>query len=219
MSANPYDCWLTPPCAALALRWWLTYRDLGLEPWLDPFAGPGSLVSWGVPLGREQFGFELDTRWERELRACVNAYSFRVGRDSFALDWSVRGQVPHIISNPPFSRTLDAVERARDHAFNRQRWACLLMRTDWWQHPNRSRMRPDHMLLLEWRPVFGLNRHGKFGTDYAGYAWCVWVPIATGECRVEWLARPAVPKELVAEHRRLARLAHQMGHEAPGATP
>lgn len=217
MSRHPNDAYLTPACAALALRWWLMARDIRHTPWLDPFAGPGLLLSTAVPLGRETFGFELDARWQDELLTRTRPLGLRIGRDSLAMDWRTHGHWPNVVTNPPYSQTLRAVERAQDHALVHERWACMLMRTDWWQHPDRSHLRPDHMLLLEWRPVFGLNRHGKFGSDYAGYAWCVWAPSPTGECHTEWLARPEVPKELVAEHRRLARIAHEMGREAQGA--
>lgn len=131
--------------------------------------------------------------------------------DAFAMPWTVFGHAPHIITNPPFGRTLTAVEMALDHARTHRRWAAVLMRTGWWQHPDRGHLAPDHFLALQWRPVFGMNKHLKFSTDYAGYVWCVWEPSATGLCRMGWLARPEVPKEMVAEHRRLARLAHQMG--------
>lgn len=219
---NPNDCFLTPPCAAYAINGWLQEHDAGiLDHWLDPFAGPGTLLVWGAPsaLGMGLHAFELDARWERELRTRISPLSIRVGRDSFQMEWLVWGPVkPHVLSNPPFGSIRLAVEMALDHAREHQRWACLLVRTDWWQHAGRSHLRPDHMLMLEWRPVFGLNRHGKFGTDYAGYAWCVWSPTPSGECRMEWLARPEdVPKEMVAEHRRLARLAHEMGRQALGA--
>lgn len=215
---HPMDCWLTPPCAARALCAWLCDRPAwdGAEPFLDPFAGPGTLLPWAMP-DVPHFAFEMDARWGPELRAHIPAMNTRLGRDSLQMEWLVRGHCPHIVTNPPFGRIRIAVEMAADHARTNKRWACMLMRTDWWQHPDRSHLRPDHMLLLEWRPVFGLNRHGKFGSDYAGYAWCVWAPSPTGECHTEWLARPEVPKELVAEHRRLARIAHEMGREAQGA--
>lgn len=222
MSRHPSDCYLTPGCAAFALRRWLlsAEADVDLAPWLDPFAGAGTLLEWGAPLAYERFAFELDRRWSAELVARVGPMNVRIGRDSLAMPWLVRGSLsaPHVITNPPFGRTLEAIGRAQSHARVHGRWACVLMRTDWWQHPNRSHLRPDRMLFLEWRPAFGLNKKGQLSTDYAGYVWCVWSPEPADETRVEFLQRPEIPDEMRAEHRRLARVAHEMGREmAQGA--
>ena len=210
MSANRYDCWLTPPCAARALG----TRDLPRTHWLDPFGAAGTLPPWAFgmrPLSPEVYAFDIDTRWQPELRANVLAMNTRLGHDSLAMDWRVRDVVPHVVTNPPFGMTREALAKCRAHAYEHERYACVLMRTDWWQHRERSTLRPDHMLLLEWRPAFGLNREGRLSTDYAGYVWCVYEPRATGRTEVAFLARPEVPDELRAEHKRLARLANQMG--------
>lgn len=214
MSRHPSDCYLTPPCAALALRAWLLARgDLPMAPWLDPFAGAGTLLEWGVPADdAEVHAFELDARWGAELRRRVGG-AVRLGRDSLAAPWLIRGEAPHVITNPPFGETLVAIGRAQAHAHVHGRWACALMRTDWWQHPRRSHLRPDHMLFLEWRPAFGLSKDGRLSTDYAGYVWCVWSPDHGEQTRAEFLSRPQVPDELRADHKRLARMAHEMGRE------
>lgn len=224
--SHKYDCWLTPPCAAVALGDWLwRHTHTRTREWpthvgdlLDPFAGAGSLLLWAGDVCTDarfdlRFAFELDTRWAPELRQRVSPFLSRIGRDSFGMPWTPQGSTPSIITNPPFGRTREAVERCRAHAYEHRRWACVLMRTDWWQHEGRNHLAPDHFLALQWRPVFGLNKHGQFSTDYAGYVWCVWDPMPTGACRMAWLARPEVPKEMVAEHRRLARMAHEMGRE------
>lgn len=216
---HPMDCYLTPPCAARAIGMWLASLGRGYVPHhlLDPFAAAGSLLVWASDLCTDLrfdrlFAHELDIRWGPELHTRFKPFYVSLGRDSFVMPWTVVGGIaPHIITNPPFGRTLAAVERCRAHAYTHRRWACVLMRTDWWQHPGRQHLAPDHFLALEWRPVFGLNKHGKFSTDYAGYVWCVWEPVATGVCRMAWLARPKVPDEMCAEHRRLARMAHEMG--------
>lgn len=218
---HPMDCYLTPPCAARAIGMWLASLGRGYVPHhlLDPFAAAGSLLVWASDLCTDLrfdrlFAHELDIRWGPELHTRLKPFYVSLGRDSFVMPWTVVGGIaPHIITNPPFGRTLAAVERCRAHAYTHRRWACVLMRTDWWQHPGRQHLAPDHFLALEWRPVFGLNKHGKFSTDYAGYVWCVWEPVATGSTRMAFLARPEVPQEMVAEHRRLARMAHEMVRE------
>lgn len=217
---HPNDAYLTPPCAAIALGRWLRSAP-GFIPHhiLDPFAGAGSLLRWaGDECSDLRFDYlfahELDARWVPELHTRFKPFFVSVGRDSFAMPWTVRGLAPHVITNPPFGRTREAVERSRAHAYDHGRFACVLMRTDWWQHEGRGHLAPDYFVALQWRPVFGLNKHGKFSADYAGYVWCVWTPEATGECRMAWLARPDdVPREMVAEHRRLARMAHEMGRQ------
>lgn len=214
---HPNDAYLTPPCAAIAIGRAL-FALPGYVPGalLDPFAAAGSLLVWAGELCTDSrfdavYAFEMDARWGPELGRRVHPFNTRLGRDSFAMPWTVFGHAPHIITNPPFGRTQTAIEMAMDHARTHRRWAAVLMRTGWWQHPGRGHLAPDHFLALQWRPVFGMNKHLKFSTDYAGYVWCVWEPNPTGICRMGWLARPEVPKEMVAEHRRLARLAHQMG--------
>lgn len=101
MSRHPSDCYLTPGCAAFALRRWLlsAEADVDLAPWLDPFAGAGTLLEWGAPLAYERFAFELDRRWSAELVARVGPMDVRIGRDSLAMPWLVRGSLsaPHDI--------------------------------------------------------------------------------------------------------------------------
>lgn len=227
---HPMDCYITPPEAAMALGVWLSVdcwfveHDEGLSKplWLDPFAGPGTLIPWmtGLPGGEpdpNHFAFELDMRWAEEQRAYVLGTNQRLGHDSLKIGWTVRGgQAPHIATNIPFGETSKALARCRQHAYGHGRYAAVLMRTDWWQHRERSRLRPDHMLMLEWRPAFGYRWDKKaqrlvWSTDYAGYVWCVYEPTPTGKTELEFLARPKVPKALSDEHKRLARLAYNMG--------
>lgn len=46
---HPMDCYVTPPCAAIAIGKWLEERwphEVSDLDWLDPFAGPGTLLPW-----------------------------------------------------------------------------------------------------------------------------------------------------------------------------
>lgn len=229
---HPMDCYLTPPEVGHALGDWLfeRFHGIGADHFLDPFAGAGTLVPWTFFLPRgvvmpTHHAYELDMRWDAEQRAYVHAINRRMGRDSLAMEWLVRGSIaPHVVTNIPFGVTEKALARCRDHAYERNVTASVLMRTDWWQHQGRSSLRPDHMLLLEWRPAFGFRWDKQasrlvLSTDYAGYVICVYEPCPTHHTEVHFLARPEVPIELRVEHKRLARLAYHMGHEAQGATP
>jgi len=230
---HPMDCYITPPCAASAFGGYLGehFPDEWAEgDWLDPFGGPGTLLPWMLRLDAEfvpcvqAHVFELDTRWEEDQRAYVHTINRRLGRDSFAMSWQPRGRTPHIATNPPFKSTREALKRCREHAYDNGVIAGVLMRTDWWQHQKRSLLRPDRMLMLEWRPAFGWRFDTKtkqlvWSTDYAGYVWCLYEPRATGRTATDFLARPTVPKHLHVEHKRLARIAYHMGQAAQGATP
>lgn len=231
---HPMDCYITPPCAARALGSWLMshdrYDDATCDgEWLDPFAGPGALLPWMLHLDAEfvpddlTHAFELDMRWDAEQAAYIPAMNRRMGRDSLAIEWAIRRSRPNVSTNIPFGVTAEALARCRDHAYDHGRVSSVLMRTDWWQHKGRAGLRPDHMLLLEWRPSFGFRLEPKtqrlvMSTDYAGYVFCVYEPRPTGRTETHFLARPSVPDHLRAEHRRLARLAYSMGMEAQGAT-
>jgi hypothetical protein len=222
------DCYVTPACAALAIRWWMMAAPgISHHPFLDPFAGPGFMVDIGAPLGREVHAWDLDTRWERELRARVSPLNIRVGRDSLAMDWLVRGaQRPHILTNNPYGVTVESIERARDHAYTHRRYAALLLRVDFWHHKGRKALRPDVKLALEWRPKFAYREEKKrdrntgemaptgrlvLGSDMSAYAWGVWTPERTGETREEFIEKPEVPAEMEREHARLAMMAYRMG--------
>lgn len=226
---HPMDCYLTPPCAARAIGIWteLHAQDAYAEgDWLDPFGGPGTLPAWMLQLEPEfipdiqSHVFELDTRWNVEQAAYAHYLNRRVGYDSLTMPWLVRSGAPNIITNPPFGETAKALTRCREHAYDHRVYACALMRTDWWQHDAAKRwlaLKPDRFLLLGWRPAFSWRMEPKSGrlvwsTDYAGYVWCVWEPRPTGHTEVELLVKPTVPKHLALEHKRLARIAYDMGH-------
>lgn len=241
---HPMDCLLTPPDAAIALGRWLIdiaptesfYGSIDPgplydgHPILDPFAGPGSLLGWTLSVTdfrlADVHAWDMDTRWGPELRKRINPLNVRVGRDSFALDWQVRGRRPHIITNPPYrgGLALKAAEKVLAHCREHRRWGALLLRTDVWQHPGFDELLADFYLPLKFRPVYGLNKHGKFGTESGGAQWVVYGPDAPEPREqvrpLEFLQRPSAfaeralsgdAKEMVAEHRRLARIAHQMG--------
>lgn len=220
---HPMDCLLTPPDAARAMGSWLVEREALYDdvPWLDPFAGAGTLLEWalGDPPGEcELHAWELDTRWGPELRRRVPAINMRLGYNSLAMDWQVRDGVrPHILTNPPYRFAHEAIARAAEYSVRHRRWVCMLLRTDIWQHPEPPLERSaDHYLSLKWRPLFGLNKHGRMGSESSGSQWNVWSPRGQrwgAERAFEFLLRPDVPDELRVEHKRLARMAYEMGRQ------
>lgn len=115
---HPFDCFITPPCAAIALGVWHGLRPR-FRTALDPFAGPGTLVPW-TGLAERAHAREIDPRWESEARA--NAATVHIG-DSLSEAWLINGRVPHIITNPPYKLTRETIERARDHAYEHRRCA------------------------------------------------------------------------------------------------
>lgn len=199
---NAFDCWITPPCAAIVIREYLAPRIRGARV-LDPFGGPGFLAQIVSPTCSV---IEMDARWEPVLRE--QGVDHRIGDAFDDGDWP-RADVA---TNPPYGRTQDAVAELQCHSYAHRVYSCALLRAEWWQHHGRRQYLPDEMLLLTWRPGFGYSaRTGKWGTDSQGYAWCIWHPVPTGECRVRWVDRPEVPAALVAEQKRLARIAYEWG--------
>lgn len=212
---HPRDCYITPPCAAYALRSLLiahAWPTTQLEPraaYLDPFAGPGTLLEWGAPGAGQKIGLEVDERWRPELTGRSDACAFV---DSLAADWPRA----HVITNPPYAATQAAVDRAVEHAERFGVLVALLLRTDWFQHPGRPA--PDALALLRWRPRFSgaVDARGvmQLGSDYAGYAWAIWgirgarrfgcAPMPA----LAWLERPPVSEADKATHLRLATQAY-----------
>lgn len=206
---HPNDCYLTGPDVGFALRPILGSIVAG-RPVLDPFAGAGTLLSWAAP-DSQHHAWELDSRWRPHLYERVAPIRVRTGLDSIVTHWPAGWA---IVTNPPFGPLPQAIERARQHHDETGQPIAYLTRTDWWQHAGRPALAgPDCSIgLLEWRPAFGWRWDDKakrlvWSTDYAGYCWALW-----GVKAPTFIARPEVPAELVAEHKRLARIAYEMGH-------
>lgn len=87
-------------------------------------------------------------------------------------------EFPHrfdiVITNPPFSLAKEFIDKSLKVA------NCVIMllpfgfygsetRHEWWtQHE------PTAQYTLSKRPMFGKNKHGRWGTDSDTYAWLVW---------------------------------------------
>lgn len=222
---HPLDCYLTPPCVALAVHAYLCDRapEVLHEPWLDPFSGPGRFVAWVVagtaapPLALLH-AWDLDPRWRRDLSQIILPARTRLGVDTIDMPWVVAGRAVNIATNHPYGCDA-AVRRLHDQARVHGRWALGVVRTDWWQHPGRfEALRPDAQLQLGWRPAFGFraDKAGRIalGTDrFTGYTVSVWRPERAPRCELEVLTRPDVPRALKHDHKVLARHAYALAHE------
>lgn len=212
MSRHPRDCYITPPCAAFALRQLLNVHGQPRAVYHDPFAGPGTLLEWGTPAGSTRTAMEIDPHWCDELAARVDDYTID---DALAGPWLGNGAA--IVTNPPYSYTEQAIAMAVEHSRRHDVLAALLLRTDYFQHPGRPA--PDALALLRWRPRFSgaLNAKGELqlGSDYAGYVWAFWLPKTVRRDgipplpRLSWIDRPPVGEADRATHRKLALQAHQ----------
>ena len=232
------DAYLTTPCAAIALGGHLAEHHPGLvdggAPVLDPFAGAGTLVPWTLGdllAGRVGHAFELERRWRPELYRHLHPARVRFC-DSLSCSWLVAGGrvAPAVLTNPPFVAMDQAIARLYEHARTHRVLVAALTRTDWWQHPGRrgagdertvrEDFRPDTILMLRWRPAFGFRRDratGKLllGTDrFTGYVWAIWEPEPREHTRLLWATKPAVPRALKGEHKRLALMAYEFTEAA-----
>ncbi len=222
MIRNPADLYPTPACAAFALRDWLADHhphQLRAGCWTDPAAGFGTLLEW-TGIGRaRRFGLELagDDCPEQlyELRRRVPYENLQIDVNALAVDWPAT----NIEGNPPFSLLDGFVRRGVDHHDRTGRIVAFLMPIGFWNASGRRALRsPDWKLSLTWRPNFaaGYRPDGSEGSSpNQDYEWTVYDGTQPPGC-TRWarLDRPRVPDELVAEHKRLARLGAGLGVEA-----
>lgn len=213
MSRRENDYYPTPPCASYGLRAWLN-RNVGVEgAWQDPAAGYGRLLVDMVDVPALRFAMDVDPRHQSSLAEYCDTV---VIGNAFEVPWNA---ACHIVMNPPFNELEGFHRRGHDHARGHDRVVCMLTRTGYWQAAARNVLpRPDHLLLMTWRPSFD----GTGQTDSYSYCWAVWDgAIADDElktrCQVSWIERPPVPAEAVVWHRVLAAHAGATFEPAQGA--
>lgn len=201
MSRRYADYYPTPPCAGMALRRWLAEycpRELEMDDWLDPAAGPGLLLEYVVPMRRQRRAIELQEEFIKELLSRVE-----VPRWTNALSAPWDG-AEHIVMNPPFALATEFIKRGLEHIAETGGLLCALLRTGWLQAAARLEVPlPSHLLLLTWRPSFD----GSGQTDTFSYAWMVWDATNRSQLHLlDRLERPPVPAELAETHQRLATI-------------
>lgn len=189
------DFYETPAWAVQVLL-----RNVYLPPWqwLDPCAGTGA-----IPRAVGEHGYsvlwtnvEIDCT-RADVSGAVRADFFEWHREpaNFKHRWDVA------IFNPPFPMAEQFVRAClpiADHV------VCL-QRINW--AAKRGKLLDEHpadVWMLPDRPAFGLNKHGRVGTDATEYAWFYFHKEARGLFRV----LPRAPKgDLKAANARIRSMA------------
>jgi len=146
---NERDFYATPEYAFKMMLPWL---PIDVTYW-EPACGDGRLVNWLSESGREAGGTDISH-----------------GND-FLLDATQRD---FLLTNPPFSLGLEFCQHAHVHS---NEFLFLLplnflgsiKRREWFISHE-----PSALFIITPRPSFGLNKHGKKGTDSNEYAWFFW---------------------------------------------
>ncbi len=81
-----------------------------------------------------------------------------------------------IITNPPFSASVEFIERCAEH---RKPFA-LLLKSQYWHSRKRldlfQRITPSVVCPLTWRPDFLFKKPGKRSAPLMDVQWCIWEP-------------------------------------------
>jgi hypothetical protein len=173
---EPDDFYETPAWATRAILPHLPWHSPSSTVVLDPFAGRGAILDVVHRTQRANlYGIELDPG---RAEACARLAEVMTG-DAFApqgwapaLSFSPITQWT-IITNPPYSRAQEAVERGLVE-IGAEGTMAMLLRLPWLASQKRAplhRAHPADLFVLPRRPSFT----GK-GTDSADYAWFVWGP-------------------------------------------
>lgn len=192
LGANPGAFYATPAWAVrrIVAKLFTTTQQADRDfTWLDPCAGRGAIVQACTQMGvRGRWtACELEADYAPSLWAQVPAGNHpnpvervRMG-DFFDLKLEQRFDV--VILNPPFplaERFVRACLPIASHVICLQRLNWVAGRKALFDQF------PPDMWVLPDRPAFGLNKHGKVGTDAAEYAWYHWrrSPDQGGEFRI-----------------------------------
>jgi len=208
------DDYPTPPWAVERLieKVWLPRGR-----WLEPAAGAGQLIAAvnGLRLGIDWTAIELQKKHAPQLAELTSSYDvrdfFEVSKRWLDDPGDDRDLYPFdvAITNPPYSHALEFLKACRMLA----PFVCMLLRVGWLEGgasdetAERAEWLDEDMPdvhILPNRPPFSKSKKtGKWGTDSATYAWCVWRPDASPVGSVSRLA--LTPKEVRADWLRLQR--------------
>lgn len=122
------------------------------DTWMEPFRGDGNIVQVFRPY------FNADANW------C----EIKQGRDYF--EERPLGRVSWIITNPPFTRALGALEKSLREAEHVNYLLRLNFLGSQKRRPFWKRHAPGTLLVLSERPSF--TKDGA--TDSTEYAWFIW---------------------------------------------
>lgn len=145
---------------------------------LDPACGQGELLTHfsapaALPGGPSLLGIELDAG--RAIAAEYVTTRSVITGDALAVDWP---KVDLVICNPPFSLSLEFVEKSLQQQLPHTTHAFLLRLSFLESRERRAlhKLHPSDVYVLSERPKFRPNRHGKMATDSITCAWFVWGP-------------------------------------------
>lgn len=141
----------------------------------EPFAGSGRLISAladVLPIERWH-AYEIDPKYRIALEA--------LGVDHWIGDALTRAWWGHVVTNPPFGRSLgDVLHRALGHL---EAGNCVVLLGTHRAFVEKAWMpAPSEVLHPRWRPAFGGARAGLPGT-----CWAIWRPGHLGPTR-SWYA-------------------------------
>lgn len=135
---------------------------------LEPCAGTGAIAKVLKDVGFKPHCIEIDH--ERANRC-------RLVAPTTEQDWLGEHvdevSVDLILTNPPFSLAVEFVEKSLWTA----KCTTMLLPLNFMSSRGRvafHKAHPAHVHVLEKRPSFGLNKHGKPGTDAQDYGWFQW---------------------------------------------
>lgn len=142
---------------------------------IEPCAGTGAIAKVLKSVGLHVWCNEIDparaTRC-RDIARRGEDYDWITVEHDF-LSYDVLGGWDLCLTNPPFSLALAFVEKSLRIA----KCTVMLLPLNFMSSIGRvefNTKHPAHVHVLPRRPSFGLNKHGKPGTDAQDYGWFQW---------------------------------------------
>jgi hypothetical protein len=155
-------------------------RDLA-RPWLEPCAGEGSIIGAVNEIWKGVSWHAVELNGDGAVVEKLSAAGARTiwpGWDF--LKWEPQGMMhavtrPYAVAftNPPYSIAWDVIK----HAMQFAEQVVMLLRVNFLGSEGRAAWLKEHtpnMYILPNRPSYGVNEHGRKGTDATEYAWYVW---------------------------------------------
>jgi hypothetical protein len=170
---DPLDFYGTPRWATESILVQLLSRQADdcedpIRSVLEPCAGTGAIASVLKDVGFAPWCVEIDqSRWDRCNKIAHCTLQDWLGEHTVDLKWDL------ILTNPPFSLALEFVIKAISMAT----CTVMLLPLNFMASKEREefhKAHPSHCHVLRKRPSFGLNKHGKKGTDAQDYGWFQW---------------------------------------------
>lgn len=143
--------------------------------WLEPCAGDGEII-------RTVNSRRSDIVWSiNELRSEMRPVLEGLPHEELVIGNALGLELEQFggkkfdvaITNPPFRLAMPIVQKCMKLA----KMTVMLLRLNFWGSDDRRDFMaafPPQTLVIPNRPMFGLNKDGKPGTDSPEYAWMIW---------------------------------------------